>query len=41
MEPLFADGILWVVAANLAVWTGIFCYLWRLDRRRRAKERGQ
>jgi CcmD family protein len=30
---LFRDGILWVVAANLVVWTGLFLYLLRIDRR--------
>ena len=33
------DGILWVAAANLVIWTGIFLYLLRLDRRLRASER--
>jgi CcmD family protein len=28
-----ANGIVWVVAANLVVWTGLFLYLLRLDRR--------
>jgi CcmD family protein len=27
------SGIGWVVAANLVVWTGLFLYLLRLDRR--------
>jgi len=28
-----ANGIVWVMAANLVVWTGLFLYLLRLDRR--------
>jgi CcmD family protein len=33
------DGILWVAAANLVIWTGLFLYLLRLDRRVKASER--
>ena len=33
------DGILWVAAANLVIWTGIFLYLLRLERRLAAAER--
>ena len=38
---MYANGILWVVAANLVVWTGLFLYLLRLDKlaRRRGEER--
>jgi CcmD family protein len=32
-------GILWVAAANLVIWTGIFLYLIRLDRRLTATEK--
>ena len=32
------DGILWVAAANLVIWTGIFLYLMRLERRLTAAE---
>ncbi len=28
-----AGGIGWVMAANLVVWTGLFLYMLRLDRR--------
>ena len=28
-----SGGILWVAAANLVIWTGIFLYLMRLERR--------
>jgi CcmD family protein len=34
-----AEGIVWVMAANLVVWTGLFLYLLRLERRLRRKER--
>jgi CcmD family protein len=34
-----SDGILWVAAANLVIWTGLFLYLLRLDRRLSASER--
>ena len=33
------DG--WVVAVNLIIWTGLFLYLLRLDRRLREMEREQ
>ena len=33
-----ANGIVWVVAANLVVWTGLFLYLLRLDRRLSERE---
>lgn len=32
------DGILWVAAANVVIWTGIFLYLMRLERRLTAAE---
>jgi len=32
------NGILWVAAANLVIWTGIFLYLLRLERRLAAAE---
>lgn len=32
------NGIVWVMAANLVVWTGLFLYLLRLDRRLRERE---
>jgi CcmD family protein len=28
-----SGGILWVMAVNLIIWTGLFVYLWRLDRK--------
>jgi CcmD family protein len=31
----------WVVAVNLIIWTGIFLYLLRLNRRLREMEKGQ
>ena len=34
------DGILWVAAANLVIWTGIFLYLMRLERRLAFLDRG-
>jgi CcmD family protein len=33
------NGILWVAAANLVIWTGLFLYLMRLERRLRDYER--
>lgn len=33
-----AGGPGWVVAVNLVIWTGIFLYLMRLDRRAGRKE---
>lgn len=32
-------GIVWVAAANLVIWTGLFLYLLRLDRKLRERER--
>jgi CcmD family protein len=32
-------GIEWVVAVNLVIWTGIFLYLLRLNRKLRDMER--
>ena len=33
------SGLVWVVAANLVIWTGIFLYLLRLDRRLSGRRR--
>jgi CcmD family protein len=33
------DG--WIVAVNLIIWTGLFLYLLRLDRRLREMEKDQ
>jgi CcmD family protein len=37
MEVSGGDG--WIVAVNLIIWTGLFLYLLRLDRRLREIER--
>jgi len=37
MEVSGGDG--WIVAVNLVIWTGLFLYLLRLDRRLREMER--
>lgn len=37
MEVSGGDG--WVVAVNLVIWTGLFVYLLRLDRRLRELEK--
>jgi CcmD family protein len=37
MEVSGGDG--WIVAVNLIIWTGLFLYLLRLDRRLRRIER--
>ena len=37
MEVSGGDG--WIVAVNLIIWTGLFLYLLRLDRRLREMER--
>ena len=39
MEVSGGDG--WIVAVNLIIWTGLFLYLLRLDRRLREMEREQ
>lgn len=39
MEVSGGDG--WIVAVNLVIWTGLFVYLLRLDRRLREMEREQ
>lgn len=39
MEVSGGDG--WIVAVNLVIWTGLFLYLLRLDRRLREMEREQ
>lgn len=31
-------GILWVAAVSLIIWTGLFLYMWRLDRKVSALE---
>jgi CcmD family protein len=28
-----SGGIEWVMAVNVIIWTGLFVYLWRLDRK--------
>ncbi len=33
------DGLEWLAAVNLVVWTGLFVYLWRLDRKLADKEK--
>jgi len=35
---MMGNGILWVAAANLVIWTGIFLYLLHLERRLAAAE---
>jgi CcmD family protein len=37
MQVSGGDG--WIVAVNLIIWTGLFLYLLRLDRRLREMER--
>jgi len=34
-----SGGDIWIVAVNLIIWTGLFLYLLRLDRRLREMER--
>ncbi|HSJ76467.1 MAG TPA: CcmD family protein [Gemmatimonadales bacterium] len=34
-----SGGDAWIVAVNLIIWTGLFLYLLRLDRRLREMER--
>jgi CcmD family protein len=34
-----SGGIGWVMAVNLIIWTGLFLYLLRLDRRLREMEK--
>jgi CcmD family protein len=34
-----SEGVLWVAAANLVIWTGLFLYLLRLDGKLRALEK--
>lgn len=36
-----SGGDIWIVAVNLIIWTGLFLYLLRLDRRLREMEREQ
>jgi CcmD family protein len=33
------DSLMFLAAVNVVVWTGLFLYLWRLDRRISEKER--
>lgn len=33
-----SDGLGWVLAANLVIWTGLFLYLLRLERGLRARD---
>ena len=35
---MMGNGIFWVAAANLVIWTGLFLYLLRLERRLGAAE---
>jgi CcmD family protein len=35
-----SGGIVWVAAVNLLIWTGIFLYMRRLDRKLRDLEKG-
>jgi CcmD family protein len=34
-----SEGVLWVAAANLVIWTGLFLYLLRLDGKLRTLEK--
>lgn len=34
-----SGGDAWIVAVNLVIWTGLFAYLLRLDRRLREMEK--
>ena len=34
-----SDGVLWLAAVNLVIWTGLFLYLLRVDRKLRDLER--
>ena len=34
-----SEGTVWIAAANLVIWTGLFLYLLRLDRKLRSLER--
>ena len=34
-------GVLWVVAVNLTIWTGLFLYLLRIERKIRQREISQ
>jgi CcmD family protein len=36
---MVSGGIGWVVAVNLIIWTGLFLYLLRLDKRLRELEK--
>lgn len=36
-----SNGLGWVLAANLIIWTGLFLYLLRLDRRLRTNLRAR
>ena len=33
-------GVLWVVAVNLTIWTGLFLYLLSIERKLRQRETG-
>ena len=37
--PEISQGLGWVIVVNLVLWTGIFLYLLRINRRLRAAER--
>lgn len=30
---MMTNGLIWVLAANLVIWTGLFLYLLRLERK--------
>jgi CcmD family protein len=34
-------GLGWILIVNLVIWTGLFLYLLRLDKRLRETEKGQ
>ena len=34
------NSLAYIAAVNLVIWTGLFLYLWRLDRRISDAERG-
>jgi CcmD family protein len=34
-------GVLWVVAVNLIIWTGLFLYLLSIERKLRQREKDQ
>jgi CcmD family protein len=34
-----SDGNLWLAAVNLIIWTGLFAYLWAIERKIERRER--